>query len=96
MLNLAPGGRLVINAIRKEDTDKEYLLNIGYPTHLWLEKEVKTVANVSRTDVSEFLRIAGEVPIKPEYHEFELIDANRALLEVKTGKIRGAKVLHIS
>ena len=96
MLNLAPGGRLVINAIRKEDTDKEYLLNIGYPTHVWLEKEVKSVANVSRMDVSEFLKIAGEVPIKPEYHEFELKDANRALLEVKTGKIRGAKVLHIS
>jgi propanol-preferring alcohol dehydrogenase len=94
--NLAPGGRLVINAIRKEDADKEYLLNLDYPSHLWLEKEVKSVANVSRKDLSEFLRIAGDVRIKPEYHEFELKDANRALLEVKTGKIRGAKVLRIS
>ena len=36
--NLAPGGRLVINAIRKENVDKERLLELDYPTHLWHEK----------------------------------------------------------
>ncbi len=48
--NLRPGGRLVINAIRKEDFDKEYLFNLSYHEHLWLEKEIKTVANVTRYD----------------------------------------------
>lgn len=93
--NLAPGGRLVINAIRKEDRDKEYLLRLDYPRHLWLEKEIKSVANVARTDVSEFLALAAQIPIKPEVQEFALEDANVALLELKERKIRGAKVLKI-
>ena len=93
--NLKPGGRLVINAIRKEDSDKEYLLNLDYPEHLWLEKEIKCVANVSRYDVEEFLKIAAEIPIIPEYQEFPLEDANMALIELKERKIRGAKVLRI-
>ncbi len=95
MKNLESGGRLVINAIRKEAVDKDYLLNLDYPTHLWLEKEIKSVANVSRRDVSEFLELAAEIPIKPEYQEFPLEEANQALLELKERKIRGAKVLRI-
>jgi len=93
--NLAPGGRLVINAIRKEEIDKEYLLRLDYPTHLWMEKEVKSVANVCRRDVSEFLALAAEMGIKPEIQEYALEDANQALVELKTRKIRGAKVLRI-
>lgn len=92
---LKPGGRLVINAIRKEEIDKEELLKLDYPTHLWLEKEIKSVANVARTDVSEFLDLAAEIPIKPEYQEYDLKDANKALVELKMRKIRGAKVLRI-
>ncbi len=90
---LAPGGRLVINAIRKEDVDKEQLLRLSYPEHLWLEKEIKSVANVARRDVREFLALAAEIGIEPEVEEYALEDANRALLELKTGTIRGAKVL---
>jgi propanol-preferring alcohol dehydrogenase len=93
--NLAPGGRLIINAIRKEEADKNALLNLDYPLHLWLEKEIKSVANVTRKDVSEFLQLAAQMHIKPEIEEYELTDANRALLELKTKKIRGAKVLRI-
>lgn len=93
--NLEPGGRLVINAIRKEEIDKEYLLKLDYPAHLWLEKEIKSVANVTRQDVSEFLKLAAQVPIKPEVQEFKLEEANEALVELKTGRIRGAKVLKI-
>lgn len=92
---LKPGGRLVINAIRKEEMDKDVLLRLNYPTHLWMEKEIKSVANVTRADVREFLAIADEAEIKPEFQEYELKDANRALLEMKQGKIRGAKVLRI-
>jgi propanol-preferring alcohol dehydrogenase len=92
---LEPGGRLVINAIRKEDADKSYLLNIDYPTHLWCEKEIKSVANVARADISEFIELAASIPIRPEVQEFPLEEANAALLELKESKIRGAKVLRI-
>jgi propanol-preferring alcohol dehydrogenase len=93
--NLAPGGRLVINAIRKESADKDYLLRCDYPTHLWMEKEIKSVANVARRDISEFLELAAEIPLKPEVQEFALEDANAALLDLKERKIRGAKVLRV-
>lgn len=93
--NLEPGGRLVVNAIRKEEVDKEYLLRLDYPVHLWMEKEIKSVANVSRRDVREFLSLAAEMGIKPEVEEFALEEANQALIELKTSKIRGAKVLRI-
>jgi len=93
--NLKPGGRLVINAIRKENIDQDYLLRMDYPTHLWMEKEIKSVANVTRKDVSEFLQLAAQIPIKPEVQEYALEEANQALLELKTRKIRGAKVLKI-
>lgn len=93
--HLERGGRLVINAIRKEDVDKKYLLEIQYTTHLWLEKEIKSVANVSRNDVIEFLKLAAEISMKPELQEFTLEEANKALVELKEGKIRGAKVLRI-
>jgi propanol-preferring alcohol dehydrogenase len=94
--NLAPGGRLVINAIRKENADISYLLKLDYPHHLWMEKEIKTVANVTRADVKEFLDIAAKIPIKPEYQLFGLSEANNALMELTQRKIRGAKVLQVS
>jgi len=92
---LAPGGRLVINAIRKEDQDKAALLEVDYPSHVWLEKEIKSVANVTRSDVSEFLQLAAEIPIRPEVQAVDFAQANRALTELKEGKIRGAKVLEM-
>lgn len=92
---LRPGGRLVINAIRKENADKDAFRTLDYPSQLWMEKEIKSVANVTRADVREFLEAASEAGIKPEFQEYELKDANRALLEMKQGKIRGAKVLLI-
>jgi len=94
--NLAPGGRLVINAIRKEDADRAALLDLDYPAHLWQEKEIKSVANVARADISEFLALAAEIPIVPEVQEYALEDANRALVELKARRIRGAKVIRIS
>jgi propanol-preferring alcohol dehydrogenase len=93
--NLKPAGRLVINAIRKEERDKNCLLELDYARHLWLEKEIKSVANVSRADISECLRLAAAIPLKPEIQEFPLEEANKALAELKARKIRGAKVLRI-
>jgi propanol-preferring alcohol dehydrogenase len=93
--NLEPGGRLVINAIRKEDRDRESLKEVDYPRHFWMEKEIKSVANVARRDVREFLELAARIPIKPEVQEFPLGEANQALVELKERKIRGAKVLKV-
>jgi propanol-preferring alcohol dehydrogenase len=94
--NLEPAGRLIINAIRKENRDKNYLMQLDYGNHLWLEKEIKSVANVTRRDIEEFLTLAALIPIIPEVEEYQLDEANRALVELKEGKIRGAKVLRIS
>ena len=93
--NLRPGGRLVINAIRKEDGDRDLMAGISYERHLWLEKEVKSVANVTRADLEEFLPVAAEIPLKPEVKVYPLEAANEALLELQSGHTRGAKVLKI-
>ncbi|MGC8873638.1 MAG: zinc-dependent alcohol dehydrogenase family protein [Chloroflexia bacterium] len=93
--SLAPGGRLVINAIRKEDADRDYLLRLEYPTHLWMEKEVRSVANVTRRDVEEFLELAADMRLRPEVQEYPLEEANRALRELKGRGVRGAKVLRV-
>lgn len=93
---LQPRGRLVINAIRKEDGDIKRLLELDYSDHLWMEKEIKSVANITRADIVDFLDYAAEAGIESEYQCFELEEANRALMEIKHGKIRGAKVLRLS
>jgi len=95
MMALAPGGRLVINAIRKEDADKGELLRLDYGAHLWMEREIVSVANVTRQDVREGLALAAEMALRPEVTEYPLEEANRALLEVRLGQIRGAKVLRV-
>jgi propanol-preferring alcohol dehydrogenase len=93
---LRPGGRLVINAIRKEDTDRELMTGISYEKHLWQEKEVKTVANVTHRDIARFLPLAAEIHLQVEVEVYPLEAANRALRELRAGGIRGAKVLKIS
>lgn len=96
MNSLAPGGRLVINAIRKENRDRDQLLELDYTRHLWMEKEIKSVANVSPRDISEFLDLAEEMHIQPEVTEYPLSEANRALALLRSGGIRGAKVLKMT
>lgn len=96
LARLRPGGRLVINAIRKEDRDRECLTDLDYVKHLWMERELKTVANVSRRDIKEFLGLAAQIPLKPQVQQYTLEEAPRALLELKQRKIRGAKVLRIA
>ena len=93
---LAPGGRLVINAIRKEAGDRELLAQLDYDRHLWREKSLSTVANVTRQDVRQCLRLAADIPLSPTVSPFALEDANAALVELKHGHVRGAKVLQIA
>ena len=92
---LKPGGRLVINAIRKEDGDRPALSGLDYSAHLWMEKTIQSVANVTRADVREFLDLAAQIPIRPTVEEYPLAQANQALRDLKQRKIRGAKVLRI-
>jgi propanol-preferring alcohol dehydrogenase len=90
--NLQKGGRVVINAIRKVTPIPE----LDYAEHLWYEKEVKSVANVTRKDAEEFLPLASEIPIIPETQEFKLKEANEALILLKEGRMHGAGVLKIT
>jgi propanol-preferring alcohol dehydrogenase len=90
---LAPGGRLVINAIRKEAGDRDLLCELDYERHLWREKSIKSVANVTRADVRECLALAVQIPLRPHVSEYALEQANQALRSLKEGHIRGAKVL---
>lgn len=96
MKNLAPGGRLVINAIRKESGDQDYLQNLNYHEDLWMEKEIKSVANITADDIRNFLPIAANIPIRPTVEIYDLKDANKAIIDLKRGPVRGAKVLRIS
>ena len=93
MKKLTPGGRLVINAIRKEDGDKDALLGMSYHEHLWMEREIKTVANLTHYDIAEFLPLAGKIPLRPTVTKFPLEQANEALLKLQAGGIQGANVL---
>ncbi|WP_339612887.1 alcohol dehydrogenase catalytic domain-containing protein [uncultured Rubinisphaera sp.] len=94
--NLQPGGRLVINAIRKEARDQEELLMLNYHEHLWMERQIQSVANITHYDISEFLKIASEIPIRPTIKTFPLQEANQALRDLKFSPTRGANVLVMS
>ena len=96
LTNLAPGGRLVINAIRKEAGDKDVLQDLNYARHLWLEKEIKTVANVTRQDIRGILNAASKINLQPTLTEYSLEKAGQALKDIKFSRGRGAKVLKIS
>ncbi|MGI9234317.1 MAG: zinc-binding dehydrogenase, partial [Woeseiaceae bacterium] len=95
LLALRPGGRLVINAIRKEVADRHLMAEISYEHHLWMEKEIKSVANVTHEDIEAFLPIAAEIPLRVEVEVYRLEDANQALRDLRAGHVRGAKVLKI-
>lgn len=88
---LERGGRLVINAIRKETP----VPPLDYAEYLWLEKEIKSVANVTRKDAEEFLPLAARIPIAPTIEEFPLEQANKVLNSIKHSKLRAAAVLKI-
>lgn len=91
---LAPGGRLVINAIRKEPGDQDLLTGLDYTRHLWREKSIKTVANVTREDVRSLLALAARIPLVPKIIEYPLDQALEGLMAIKSGNITGAGVLH--
>jgi len=81
------GGVLAINAIHLDRIPQfDYEL-------LWLERQIRSVANVTRADVREFLALAAEIPIRTRTEVLPLADADLALRRLKAGDIAGAAVL---
>ena len=88
---LEKGGRLIVAVIRKRNV----IPPMDYAELLWDEKEMKSVANITRADAKDFLSLAAQISIIPEVEEFKLEEANEVLLELKQGRIRGAAVLRM-
>lgn len=94
--SLSPGGRLIVNAIRKHDGDRNELLQLDYASDLWMERAVQSVANVTRQDVREMLAFAATSALRPTVEELPLHDAGGALARIASSTgLRGAFVLRI-
>ncbi|MEZ4550525.1 MAG: hypothetical protein R2874_08655 [Desulfobacterales bacterium] len=89
MKNLDRGGRLVINAIRKESTDQKLSSQAPLPRPPLDGKEIKSVANVTSRDVFEFIQLAAEMNVTPEAENTARRSPIRPLLELKAGNVRG-------
>jgi propanol-preferring alcohol dehydrogenase len=102
-LIFAPVGSLIINALR--NTVKGGVVVSGgihmsdipsFPYHLlWDERQVRSVANLTRQDGEEFLAIAPKVPVKTEVKEYSLGEVNQALQDLRSGILQGSAVLVI-
>jgi propanol-preferring alcohol dehydrogenase len=60
---------------------------------LWEERVIRSVANLTRADATEFLALATEMPIRTHVQAYPLADANAALDNVRTGRLSGAAVI---
>ena len=87
---LDPGGVVVCAGIHMSDIP-------SFPYDLlWMERQVRSVANLTRRDGEEFLQIAPKVPVRTNVHLYPLADANRALDDLAHGRFDGAAVLTVS
>lgn len=85
--HLIKGGRVVCAGIHMSDVP-------SFPYHLlWGERQIVSVANLTRRDGEEFLAIAAQIPIRTEVRRFPLAQANDALLQLRRGEFQGAAVL---
>ena len=86
---LAPGGTVVCAGIHMSDIP-------SFPYEiLWHERSIRSVANLTRQDGEEFLGLAPEVPVRTEIQLYDLGDANRALDDMRHGRVRGTAVVKI-
>lgn len=86
----AKGGRIICGGIHMSDIP-------SFPySILWEERMIRSVANLTRQDGREFLKIAPKVPVKTEVQTYGLEDANRALDDLRHGRITGAAVLDMN
>jgi propanol-preferring alcohol dehydrogenase len=82
-----PGGTVVCAGIHMSEIP-------SFPyRRLWEERVVRSVANLTRSDAREFLALAGTVPLKVHVQTYPLLDANRALADLRAGHLQGAGVL---
>jgi alcohol dehydrogenase, propanol-preferring len=87
---LDPGGVVVCAGIHMSDIP-------SFPYELlWMERQIRSVANLTRRDGEEFLQIAPKVPVKTDVHPYPLADANRAIDDLAHGRFEGAAVLTIA
>jgi alcohol dehydrogenase, propanol-preferring len=87
---VAKGGAVVCAGIHMSDIP-------SFPYELlWGERELRSVANLTREDGEEFLRVAPEVPVRAQLQEYPLADANHALEDLRASRVRGAAVLRVS
>jgi propanol-preferring alcohol dehydrogenase len=86
---LQPGGTVVLAGIHMSPIPE-----LAYEL-LYQERVVRSVANMTRQDAWEFLKLAADIPVKTEVETFPLARANEALLRLKSSEIRGAAVLAI-
>ncbi|RMD76337.1 MAG: alcohol dehydrogenase [Lentisphaerae bacterium] len=90
---LQPGGVLVINAIAKESTDQNALMHIDYRRHLWMEKKLTTVANVTPRDLNEFLTLCGSIKLPIHVQTYAFDQLPQAIIDLRHSRGVGAKVL---
>lgn len=84
---VAPGGVVVCGGIHMSDIP-------AFPYNLlWMERQIRSVANLTRRDGEEFLALAAKIPIRPETVSFPLSQANTALARLRQGQLTGAAVL---
>jgi propanol-preferring alcohol dehydrogenase len=101
----APAGELVPDALRVLDKGGTVALagiymtpipEMDYVKYLYHERTLRSVANATRKDGEELLRIAAEIPIRTTTQSFPIEEANKVLQLLKAGKISGAAILEIS
>jgi propanol-preferring alcohol dehydrogenase len=88
LASLRKGGVVAINAIHLD-----HMPTFDYDTLLWGERQIRSVANMTRKDASDFLEIAHRLNIRPRVAVFSLEDANKALLAVKEETENGSAVI---
>ena len=88
--SLRKGGVVAINAIHLDRIPQ-----FDYDSLLWGERQIRSVANMTRADARDFLQLAAEIDMQPKVTSFRLDEANEALLAVKRDAIDGAAVLVI-
>ncbi|MGB8771063.1 MAG: zinc-dependent alcohol dehydrogenase family protein [Candidatus Korobacteraceae bacterium] len=88
LASLRKGGVVAINAIHLDRIPQ-----FDYDHLLWGERQIRSVANMTRTDARDFLKIAAEIKLHPKVTKFTLDQANEALLAVKNDAIDGAAVI---
>lgn len=86
--SLRKGGVVAINAIHLDRIPQ-----FDYDKLLWGERQIRSVANMTREDARDFLRLAAEIGLRAKVTRFSLDQANEALLAVKQDSIDGAAVI---